>query len=123
MRDVCTVNTDLLRLMDRPNIETWCCAVCNAPGKTERHHIVKRSQGEWVENGKAHHKPTVTLCRRCHEDAHRGLLWFDWDEGWVYMRLTREQRDAIVAAHPEWGGKMGYANARTLGYWRRLING
>lgn len=123
MPDACTINADLLHLMDKPDIETWCCAVCGRERYTDRHHIVKRSQGEWVTDGKPHHKPTVTLCRTCHTAAHQGLLFFDWMDGWHYLRLTMRQRDALIKKHPEWGGKMGYANARKLAGWRYLVNG
>ena len=123
MSDVCTINSDLLRLMDRPSIDTWCCAICNAPGRLDRHHIVKRSQGEWITDGVKHMKPTVTLCRPCHNKAHAGLLFFDWDDGWLYLEMTARQRNAEIDAHPEWGGKMGYQNARTIDGWRRLFNG
>lgn len=121
MPDVCTINADLLHLMDKPNIETWCCAVCGAERYSDRHHIVKRSEGKWITDGKAHSKPTVTLCRHCHDLAHQGLLWFDWRDGWMYLKLTKDRARWEEAMHPEWGGKIGYSNARQLEGWRRIV--
>lgn len=124
MKDCCTINPDLLHLMDKPSVYTHVCPICGAPGKLDRHHIVKRSQGKWVENGKEHVKPTITLCHSCHitvlHSQHR--LYFDWDGGWVYLLLSKRDYVNALADHPEWGGKIGYANARKLSGWRRLIN-
>jgi len=91
MKDVCTVPEFFKGLMDKPDIETggWC-AVCGSPWHVERHHIVKRSQGRWVEDGREHRKPTVMLCGfgnvgGCHGEAHAGRLHFRFlgDDGTV----------------------------------------
>ena len=122
MKDCCTINKDLLHLMDKPSIVSHNCPICNAKA-TDQHHIVPRSAGRWVEGGIEHNKPTVSLCHKCHiELVHsERRLFFDWDDGWMYLKLPRTRVRQELERHPEWGGKIGYQNARQLSGWRRLV--
>lgn len=84
-KDVCTVPEFLKPLMGKPSIDNaeGRCCWCGAPNATNRHHIVKRSQGKWVKDGREVSKPTVRLCgdgnaSGCHGKAHSGKLHFRW---------------------------------------------
>lgn len=86
-KDVCTVPEFLRPLMGKPNVDNadGCCCWCGAPGATNRHHIVKRSSGTWIKDGREVRKPTVRLCGEgnasgCHRKAHDGLLHFRFVE-------------------------------------------
>lgn len=83
-KDVCTIPRYLLRLMDKPSIKRadGRCLICGRPAENA-HHIVKRSAGKWVTDGREHRKPTVELCGMgnasgCHGLAHQGRLHFRW---------------------------------------------
>lgn len=83
-KDVCTLSELLKPLMDKPSIDNaeGVCAVCGRPA-TNKHHIVKRSAGRWVVDGREKRKPTVRLCGMgnasgCHGMAHDGRLHFRW---------------------------------------------
>lgn len=85
MVDVCTIPAFLRPLMGKPDIgrDSRFCAVCGRPA-TNMHHIVKRSAGKWVKDGKEVRKPCVRLCgdgnvSGCHELAHAGRLYFRWN--------------------------------------------
>lgn len=128
-KDVCTLNELDKRNMAGPSIrfEPPRCAVCGRTWSVEEHHIVKRSAGEWVRNGREMPKPTVMLCGRgnnlkdadgryyCHGRAEHRMLHFRWvpseyfGEGhWEYL----------VTKVP-----MKYHIALTLGGWRELKGG
>lgn len=104
-------------LMDAPSVRLDRCAVCGAPGPLEQHHVVRRSQGQLVRDGKALPKPTVTLCGMgsnlgdghrlwCHGMAHHHLLHLRYTErGWEWLRTREPTR---------------YDVALTMGGWRRL---
>lgn len=84
--DKCTVPEFLKPLMGKPDIDNpdRLCAVCGRPA-TNMHHIVRRSAGEWVRDGKKVPKPLVRLCgggnaSGCHGMAHDGRLHFRWNE-------------------------------------------
>lgn len=77
-------------LMFVPSVKTQGrCAVCGRAGRTEAHHMVKRSAGELFDrNGRKLPKPTIDLCgfgnnlsdadgiTYCHGLAHAGMLHF-----------------------------------------------
>ena len=82
--DVCTVSELMRPMMGRPNIDNaeGLCCWCGRPA-TDRHHIVKRSAGKLVKNGREVPKPTARLCgfgnaSGCHGKAHAGRLHFRW---------------------------------------------
>ena len=86
MKDCCTVSELMRPMMGKPDIDNaWgFCCVCGRPA-TDRHHIVKRSAGKLVVNGREVKKPTVRLCGMgnasgCHGLAHQGMLHFRWVE-------------------------------------------
>ena len=83
-QECCTVDELLLPMMGKPNIdnESGVCCICGRPA-SDKHHIVKRSAGKWVVDGREIRKPTVRLCGSgnasgCHGKAHKGLLHFRW---------------------------------------------
>lgn len=85
-KDCCTVDMIDRELMGKPNIDNanGCCAICGKPA-TNKHHIVKRSAGKLVRDGREIKKPTVRLCGEgnasgCHGLAHQGKLHFRWIE-------------------------------------------
>lgn len=85
-KDICTVPEFLRPLMGKPSLSNahGRCCWCGRPA-TNRHHVVKRSAGTWVKDGRTITKPTILLCGEgnasgCHGKAHQGLLHFDWRE-------------------------------------------
>lgn len=84
-------------LMEAPSVRLDHCAICGAPKPLEQHHVVRRSQGQFVRDGRIVPKPTVTLCgmgnalgngnrRYCHGMAHHNMLHFRYpDKGWEYL--------------------------------------
>lgn len=83
-KDVCTVDAILLPMMGRPSVDNAAraCCICGKPA-ANLHHIVKRSAGKLVRNGREIRKPTVRLCgcgnaSGCHGMAHDGKLHFRW---------------------------------------------
>ena len=87
IKDTCTVNDLYKPLMGRPSISNAndTCCWCGAPGATNHHHIVPRSAGKLVVDGREVPKPTVLLCGMgnasgCHGKAHQHLLHFRWHE-------------------------------------------
>lgn len=86
-KDCDTVNELYKPLMGKPSISNadGTCCWCGAPGATNHHHVVPRSAGNVVVNGRALSKPTVLLCGNgnasgCHGKAHQHLLHFRWHE-------------------------------------------
>lgn len=85
-KDICTVPKFLRPLMGKPSLSNahGQCCWCGRPA-TNHHHVVKRSSGTWVKDGRAVSKPTILLCGEgnasgCHGKAHQGLLHFKWVE-------------------------------------------
>ena len=85
--ECCTVDELYKPLIGKPNIDNvdHVCCVCGKPA-SNKHHIVKRSAGKLVVDGREIQKPTVRLCGSgnasgCHGKAHKGLLHFRWVEG------------------------------------------
>lgn len=100
-RDICTLNELYKPLMDKPSVKLDRCAVCGRNRPLNEHHVVFRSAGTWVENGREKKKPTITLCGfgnnakdasgrlYCHGLAHARMLHFRNTDGWEYL-LTDE---------------------------------
>lgn len=87
MKDCCTIAAMWLPLMGKPDIDRsdGCCCWCGRAGATDRHHVVKRSAGKLVVDGREVAKPTVRLCGMgnasgCHGKAHAGRLHFRFAE-------------------------------------------
>lgn len=92
-------------LMDAPTVRLPHCAVCGRSRPLEQHHIVWRSWGELVVDGRKAEKPTVTLCgfgnnlgdangiEYCHGLAHHRRLHFRNDRGLLeYIVLDQPTR-------------------------------
>ena len=128
-KDVCTLN-ELDKLnMRGPSIsfDPPRCAVCGRTWPVEKHHIVKRSAGEWVRNGREMEKPTVMLCGSgnnlkdangryfCHGRAEHRMLHFRWIPSEYFAEGHWEY---LVTKVP-----MKYQLALNLGGWRELKGG
>ena len=126
-KDCCTVNELYKPLMGKPSLSNanGTCCWCGSPGATNRHHIVKRSAGRWVKDGREVSKPTVLLCGNgnasgCHGKAHRGLLHFRWNDG---AKANKEPLHWYDGGH--WEGlevdePVKYQDALGMEGWRRL---
>lgn len=122
-KDVCTVPEYLKPLMGRPSLDRadGRCVWCGAPA-TDRHHIVKRSQGRWVRNGVEVRKPTVRLCGHgnasgCHGKAHAGLLHFRWVQARPDVRRPLAEGGPGLPGH--WEGIEVREPCDTLTAWSR----
>ena len=116
-------------LFGKPNADNAYsrCCVCGTPA-TNRHHIIPRSAGNLLVNGRPLSKPTVLLCgggstSGCHGLAHQKRLHFRWVEpertqaeswdkhpvgcGWWEYQIFDEPIDVLSA----WGHEEG---------WRKL---
>lgn len=101
-------------LMDGPSIVTDHCVVCGATRPLERHHVVRRSQGRLVRDGRVVPKPTLTLCGcgnvlsmggrpLCHGLAHHNMLHFRFVSGrWEFVRTDVPTRYADALAMGGW---------------------
>jgi len=94
MAKVTTLDEIYHPLMNAPTIRMDRCAVCGRTWPLNQHHIVFRSQGQLVRDGKVIEKPTITLCGMgndlygmapdgtrvmwCHGKAHHRLMYFRW---------------------------------------------
>lgn len=121
-KDVCTVPAYLRPLMGRPSIDNveGRCVWCGAPA-TDRHHIVKRSQGRWVRDGVEVRKPTVRLCGSgnacgCHGKAHAGMLHFRWVQHQPDSRRPLAEAGPGLPGH--WEALETSEPCRTLEAWR-----
>lgn len=104
-KDCDTLNELYKPLMGKPSISNaeGICCWCGAPGATNHHHIVPRSAGNVVVNGRALSKPTVLLCgdgnaSGCHGKAHQHLLHFRWHDAYEEHR-----RDKVAVPHHDVG--------------------
>jgi len=95
-KDVETVNALYRPLMGKPSIKNanGICCWCGAPGATNHHHIVPRSAGKVVLNGRELSKPTILLCgdgnaSGCHGKAHQHLLHFRWVDSYEEHRSDK----------------------------------
>lgn len=120
-KDVCTVPEYLKPLMGRPSLDRadGRCVWCGAPA-TDRHHIVKRSQGRWVREGVEVRKPTVRLCGSgnasgCHGKAHAGLLHFRWKQAEYDKRRPLAETSPGLPGH--WEGLETKEPCDTLTAW------
>lgn len=120
-KDVCTVPEYLKPLMGRPSLDRadGRCVWCGAPA-TDRHHIVKRSQGKWVRDGVEVRKPTVRLCGSgnasgCHGKAHAGLLHFRWMRAEADCRRPLQETAPGLPGH--WEGLETKEPCDTLTAW------
>lgn len=143
-RDICTVDESLKPMMGKPTIRKPYCVVCGSTEFLEQHHPVKRSEGTMVVNGHEVRKPTLTLCRRCHEKVHsEGRLYFRWvdaskatrfngmraalvGEGWYeFLEITKEREREWKHSHMLTSGfmpsKIGYMNALEMDGWERIL--
>lgn len=127
MKDCCTVSELMRPMMGRPDIDNaWgVCCVCGSPAQ-DRHHIVKRSAGKLVVNGREVKKPTVRLCGMgnasgCHGLAHQGRLHFRWVERETQVfndggfAVGEGHWEHLVTAEP-----MKYQDALAQRGWRRF---
>lgn len=111
MANVTTLDEVYRPLMDAPTVKLDRCAVCGRAWPLNQHHIVFRSQGQLIRDGKPVKKPTVTLCGDgnnlyglapdgtrvvwCHGKAHHRLLHFRNDHGQLeYIDLGDSPSDA-----------------------------
>lgn len=104
-KDVCTVDELMLPMMGKPSIdnEARVCCICGKPA-TNNHHVVKRSAGKLVRNGREVKKPTVRLCgcgnaSGCHGKAHDGKLHFRWVD--TVKESRRDEMLTLVGGHWE----------------------
>lgn len=126
VKDVCTVDAILLPMMGKPSIdnEAHACCVCGTPA-TNKHHIVKRSSGKLVRDGREVPKPTVRLCGAgnasgCHGKAHDGMLHFRWVES---VRRDNRTGEVLVGGHwecIETDEPTKYQDALAMDGWRPL---
>lgn len=84
-------------LMDAPTIRKDECAWCGSGWPLNQHHIVFRSRGELVRDGRRVEKPTITLCGSgntggCHGKAHSGMLHFKYDGRLMGLETERPVR-------------------------------
>ena len=109
MKDCCTVSELMRPMMGKPNIdnEDGLCCWCGKPA-TDKHHIVKRSAGKLVIQGREVKKPTVRLCGMgntggCHGLAHAGLLHFRWVENrWEGIETSQPMKYQQALTQTEW---------------------
>ena len=142
-KEVCTVDEVLKPMMGKPSIISTHCVVCGSERNLEQHHPVKRSEGKWYVAGREMRKPTLTLCRDCHEKVHHrgGTLYFKWvvtdgdfwngnpnciGEGhWEFLDLSKEQerewRDSHRLPNGKMPAKIGYMNALEMKGWKRTV--
>lgn len=128
-KDCCTVNELYFPMMGKPDIDNanGLCCICGRPA-SDKHHIVKRSAGKLVVNGREVKKPTVRLCGSgnasgCHGKAHKGLIHFRWAEpecdytkdGWMRFPYGAGHWECLMTDEP-----MKYQEALKLDGWRRL---
>ena len=110
---VTTLAPELWPLMDGPSIWADRCVVCGATSPLERHHVVRRSQGQLVRDGRVVKKPVLTLCGRgnvlsmggrpfCHGLAHHQMLHFRFTGRWEYLRTSEPTRYTDALAMPGW---------------------
>ena len=99
MADVTTLDPAYWPLMDARSVRLPYCAVCGRTWPLNQHHVVFRSQGQLVRDGRKVEKPTVTLCGNgndlygiapdgtrvmwCHGKAHHRLMHFRNDRGFL----------------------------------------
>ena len=114
MSDVTTLDPIWHPLMDAPSIWADRCVVCGAPRPLERHHVVRRSQGQLIRDGRVVKKPVITLCGRgnvlsmggrpfCHGLAHHGMLHFRFVDGrYEYLRTREPVGYAEALESPGW---------------------
>lgn len=125
--DICTLNELLLPMMGKPSIsfDPPRCAVCGKTWPLNNHHIVRRSAGVLIRDGREVRKPTVMLCGSgntsgCHGMAHHGRLHFRWRDadGVNDLGFT-----AWGGGHWEYlltEGPVKYQDALAMDGWRRL---
>lgn len=89
----------LYPLMHVQSLKLDYCAICRRHEPLNDHHMVRRSAGVLIENGKELEKPTITLCGFgnhltdadgryfCHGLAHAQRLHFRAINGEIYYRL------------------------------------
>lgn len=90
-------------LMELEDITPGHCAICGRAYPTEKHHVVRRSAGELLdENGKRRRKPLIRLCGFgnnlkdadgryfCHGLAHANMLHFRNNGGCLEYLITAE---------------------------------
>lgn len=140
--EVCTIDEVLKPMMGKPSVIQGHCVVCGSTEMLEQHHPVKRSEGKWVVCGREVQKPTLTLCRRCHEKVHHvgGLLYFKWVQSdadfwngkpnfigaghWEFLEIGEEQERRWRELHKLPNGslpsKIGYMNALEISGWRKI---
>lgn len=115
MAPATTLDRDLWPLMDGPSIKADACVVCGAIRPLNQHHVVRRSAGQLVKDGKPLPKPTLTLCGTgnilaalggrplCHGLAHHLMLHFRFAEGrWEYLRTKEPTRYESALAMDGW---------------------
>lgn len=123
-KDICTVSELDKPMMGKPSVKAEHCLVCGRTWPLEQHHVVFRSAGEWVRNGREVQKPTVTLCGfgnnlkdangryLCHGLAHHRRLHFRWVEGDYFAEGHWEY---LITKHPT-----KYQTALSMPGWKRL---
>lgn len=93
MAAVTTLDRVYWPLMELDDIVLPRCAVCGRNWPLNNHHIVWRSWGQLVRDGKVLRRPVITLCGNgshlgscgsaefCHGKAHHRMLHFRNDRG------------------------------------------
>ena len=95
-------------LMNAPTMIAGRCFICGRHEPLDEHHIVWRSWGQLVRDGRCLPKPTITLCgfgnnlqdangrMYCHGLAHHRMLHFRWHEP--------TDRSTSTTKQTAWGG-------------------
>lgn len=114
MSSVTTLDKIWQPLMDGPSIRADHCVVCGMRGPVEMHHIVRRSQGQLVRDGKVVPKPVIPLCGRgnilsmggrpfCHGLAHHNMLHFRFRDGrYEFLRTHEPTKYQDALEMPGW---------------------
>lgn len=125
MAKVDTVNELLRPMMGKPSVrfDPPRCAVCGSSLWCENHHPVRRGAGTAYDDaGRELKKPTVMLCKACHQMAHQNRLHFRWAD---YER----ERKCSMGTFYETGGHWecieldeptSYQAALGMDRWRRI---
>lgn len=125
MAKVDTVNALLRPMMGKPSVrfDPPRCAVCGSSLWCENHHPVRRGAGTAYDDaGRELAKPTVMLCKACHQLAHQNRLHFRWEENRAEKR-TGMGTVYASGGHWEWielGEPAKYQTALGMDGWKRF---
>ena len=101
-------------LMKSPSVILDHCAICGRPTPLNNHHMVFRSAGELIKDGKKLEKPLITLCGfgnnlkdadgryYCHGLAHHRMLHFRHTTQLEYLLTDEPCRYDEALSMPGW---------------------